>query len=122
MIRWGYDGNQKSPPEEIAQDLCPVLEVAATFHLPISVLRNKTGIYIQGQCLGQTFSSPQLTHFQSTDEAFAYCGHYSVMCRQMSFEKVVPTIIDAWLAAFKNQVRLSIVNAYLFVLRPFVTY
>lgn len=101
-MRWGYDGNKIAPPEGVAKDLGPVLEVAATFHHPITVLRAKKGLYVHGQCLGQTTTST-LTNYQSIDEAFAYCASIPVMWRQMSFEKTGPTLADVWLAAFENQ-------------------
>ena len=104
VVRWGYDGNKIAPPEGVAKDLGPVLEVAATFHHPITVLRAKKGLYVHGQCLGQTTTST-LTNYQSIDEAFAYCASIPVMWRQMSFEKTGPTLADVWLAAFENQVR-----------------
>ena len=97
------------PPEGVAKDLGPISEVAATFHLPITVLRSKRGIYVYGQFLSQT-SSPNLTHFQSVDEAFAYSALYPVMWRQMSFVKKGTTTADAWLVAFQNQVRFQCIK------------
>ena len=74
------------PPLRIADDLDPILDIAATFLVPISVINTDKGVHVWGKCLGHFHDAPTPTHFSTLDEAFAFCPDNAVMWRALQCE------------------------------------